>query len=377
MNVVLLTPALTDGDAVSNDVLGMAETLRADGHRVTLSVKYLGGDFPIVPVNRVSRLLENPDDLLIYHHSIGCEEAVRAFEKARTRRIVKYHNVTPAEYFKGINAEVVRGCLEGARQVERLISPDVAIWADSAFNGRDMQLRRADHPFEVLPPFNQVHELLEASPDLTCVGLYDDWLTNVLVVGRVVPNKNVILAVEAFACYLDKFNSNARLIIVGDLAQNTYCEAVLTRIKDLRIGDRIVITGKVSSEQLKAFYLTSQMLLTTSKHEGFCLPLVEAMGLRVPAVGVRNGAMPETARDFGYFADETPEAIATAMHQAESDSTEREQRLRHGWDRYQTEFTNDVIATRFRELLATALGEKETGAGIPKSVSRPLTGSAR
>lgn len=355
MNAVILTPALTDGDAVSNDVLGMAQRLREDGHQVTLSVKYLAGEFPIVPVHRVGKLLTNPDDLLIYHHSIGCEEAVQAFEKAKTRRIVKYHNVTPPEYFKGINKDVVKGCIEGAKQVERLFHPDVALWADSPFNGRDLQRRRPEYPFEVLPPFNQVRELLEAEPDLSCVGLYDDWLTNIIVVGRVVPNKNVILAVEAFARFQERFNPLSRLIIVGDVTQNTYCDEVLDRIRQLRIGDRIVITGKVTTEQLKAFFLNAQMLLTTSKHEGFCLPLVEGMGLRTPLVAVPNGAIPDTAREVAFFAEEDPDSIAEAMNLVETSPELREERIRHGWNRYRTEFTNEAIATKFRALVARTL----------------------
>ena len=141
MKVVILTPALTQGDAVSNDVLGMVQVLQQDGHIVTLSARYLAGDFPIVPVNRIADLLRHPDDVLIYHHSIGCEEAVRVFEEAKCRRIVKYHHVTPPEFFRHINRDVAKGCAEGEKQLSRLLLPEVPIWADSPFNGRDMQRR--------------------------------------------------------------------------------------------------------------------------------------------------------------------------------------------------------------------------------------------
>jgi glycosyltransferase involved in cell wall biosynthesis len=162
--------------------------------------------------------------------------------------------------------------------------------------------------------------------------------------------------VEAFAEYLQKFQSTARLIIVGDLAQNKYCDLLLARIKELRIGDRIVVTGKVTTEQLKAFFLTAQMLLTTSRHEGFCLPLVEAMGLRTPIIAVRNGAIPDTAGEVAFYAEENPASVAEEMNRVVQDTHLREQRLRLGWQRYRQQFTNEAIAARFRMLVHRVIG---------------------
>jgi glycosyltransferase involved in cell wall biosynthesis len=354
MNAVIVTPALTRGDAISNDIFGMKQVLEEDGYSVTLSVRWVTDDIPIVPLNRIKGLLKSPDDLLIYHHSIGCEEAVRLFESVRCRRIVKYHNVTPPEYFRSINREVARGCAEGERQVQRLIHPDVPIWADSRFNGLDMQKRKPDHPFEVLAPFNQVHELLAAEPDYSGLQLFDDWQTNILVVGRVVPNKNVLLAVESFAEYHNRYDSYSRLILVGDLAQNVYCDEVIDRIRELGVADSVIITGKVTVHQLKAFFLTAQMLLTTSSHEGFCVPLIEAMGLRVPVVTVPNGAIPDTGGDVLWYAKENPISIAESMNQLRLNESLREERLSLGWDRYSNHFRNEAITEEFRRLLSNA-----------------------
>src|SRR5262249_20286603 len=150
------------------------------------------------------------------------------------------------------------GCVAGLEQLVRLLRADVPIWVDSPFNGRDLQKACPGHPYEVLPPFNQVDQLLAARPDRNAG--CDDWHTTILVVGRLVPNKNFTRAVEAFAAYLERHDAHARLVLVGDLGQNAYCEKVLERIRTLGVGEHVLIAGKVSLEQLKAFYLSADVL---------------------------------------------------------------------------------------------------------------------
>ncbi len=358
MNVVIMTPAITKGDAVSNDVLGMGDLLENEGHQVYYAVRYETPDVPIVPLEQVKKILADRDDLLIYHHSIGCAEAIEVFEQVRCRRIVKYHNVTPPEFFRSINREIARGCAEGQIQVDRLVGDDVDFWVDSDFNGKDMQIRHPNKIYHVITPFNQVDQLMDAEPELKCIHLYDDWLTNILVVGRIAPNKNIELAIESFAYYCTHYNRDARLILIGDLMSNKYCEMILDRIRNLGIAERVIITGKVSLEQLKSFYLSAQMLLTTSKHEGCCLPLIEAMGLQVPIVAVPNAAIPGTAGQAGWFANESPEEIASVMHQAMTDTALREEKLFAGYQRYLQEFTNDAIRQRFLGLFTLAIHRK-------------------
>lgn len=354
MNIVVFTPALIHGDAVGHDTLSMVAALRRRGYEAHAAANWIRDDIQAISIDQMAERLASPDDVLIYHHSIGMEPAVRIYEESPCRKIIKYHNVTPARFFEETNKEVVRGCIQGRQQTARLLPTASAVWVDSDFNGRDLQVDHPNQRCEVLPPFNQTAHLMNIDPDPTAVALYDDWLTNILVVGRIVPNKNNLLAVEAFAEYRAKYDDRCRLIFVGDVAQSQYCDQVIERIAQLKLSRHVCITGKISDRQLKALYLTTQMLLTTSSHEGFCLPLVEAMALRVPIVALPNTAIPETAGDAAWYADDQSASIADTMNRVRSSPLEREGKLLRGLNRFAGHFRNEMIERRLIELFEQA-----------------------
>lgn len=120
MRIGIALPTLTAGDAVGNDALGMARTLRGHGYDVEF---YAWNSRLAEPVRRLDELptrLDSRDDVLIYHHSIGCEPGVKAIESMRCRRVVKYHNITPASFFTESDKNLAADCERGLKQVTRL-----------------------------------------------------------------------------------------------------------------------------------------------------------------------------------------------------------------------------------------------------------------
>jgi len=352
MNIGIIIPTLTSGDAVGNDALGMARELRGLGHTVTFFVTNSTlDDEATEDIGDIAAVLSDPDDVVIYHHSIGFEYGVRAMEMLPARRkAVKYHNVTPPEFFRGIDAEVVKACAAGLSELPRLARTNAHIWADSAYNGQHLQQHAPGRAYTELPPFHQADDLLSVEPDYRTVSGLDDWSTNILFVGRIVPNKNVGLAAAAFAEFTKRYDSRSRLIIVGDMPVPKHAVAVREQMHALGIADRVFITGKVSNAQLKALYLTADVLLLTSLHEGFCVPLIEAMGLRVPVVAVPNAAIPYTGGDAVLYANADAVKIADALEAVLSDATAREASINRGHARYTEKFTNAAIRTRFHRL---------------------------
>ncbi|OWK40767.1 glycosyltransferase [Fimbriiglobus ruber] len=351
MRIGFAIPTLVDGDAVGNDLLGMARILRRRGHDVLFFAWNSRINEPVKGPADLPRMLNSPDDVLIYHHSIGCEWAVKAVETLPCRRkAVKYHNVTPPEFFAKLNAEVAAGCAQGIAEVSRLAKTGAHIWADSEFNARHVREVCPGRAVAELPPFHQADDLFAAEPDFRAANGLDDWNTNILLVGRLVPNKNIPLAVRAFADYRARFDPRARLIVVGDRPVPEHAAEVDAEIHASGQAAHTVVTGKVTLSQLKALYLTADALLVTSLHEGFCVPLIEAMGLRLPVVAVPNAAVPFTGGDAARYAGSDPAAIADQLAAVINDRVSREAQIVRGWDRYAATFSNDVIGQKFETL---------------------------
>lgn len=353
MTIAILTPVLNDGDAVGNDILGMAAALRAAGHGVAFFAEKARVDEEVFPLGDLDAFLADDANAAIYHHSIQCDAAVRLVEKYRDRAVVKFHNVTPARFFADVNPDAVRGSEVGRQQAVRLAKAGVPFWVDSDFNGRDL---RDDVPtlrYEELPPFHQAEKLADLSPDADQLAGLDDWATTLLCVGRVAPNKNLELAVETLA-EVRQHDAAARLVVAGEHVFPTYSNRVLDRAKALGVEDALIVAGRVTTGQLKALYLSADVLLVTSDHEGFCVPLVEAMSLGVPVVAVPRTAVPDTGGAAVRYADDAA-SLAVAAGEMIADGRVRERHLLAGRRRYRERFSTDAIAARFLELVSANL----------------------
>ena len=348
MATAIATLVLNDGDAVGNDVIGMAKALRARGETVRLFAEKSRLNEEVYPL----RELRGTSDRFIYHHSMQCDIAVSVVEGARGRAIVKYHNVTPQRFFSGIDADAVRSAEIGVQQAVRMARAGVRIWVDSAYNGSDLARLAPGTPWQELSPFHQADDLVASHPDAESLGELDAWTTTFLCVGRVAPNKNGLLAVEAFAEYATKFEPQSRLIFAGEHIYPAYSERIALRANELGVADRVIFAGRVTVSQLKALYLSADALLVTSEHEGFCVPLLEAMALGVPVVAVPKTAVPDTAGDAAFYADANADALARTLAEAVYDGQRREQNLLNGRHRYDRHFSTDAIRHRFTELLS-------------------------
>ena len=359
--VAIVTPTLTAADAVSNDVLTMRGVLSARGHdvRIFAESSSLAGeevDGPAVALSHVT----NSDDVLIYHHSIGCPMGVWVLTEARCRKIVRYHNVTPPEFFAGISEKHRRMCADGQAELNKIVAsrPDLYL-AASGFNRSDLiNAGSADEKTCVLPPFNHADELCAGEADFELLDNYRDDTVNLLAVGGVRPNKAHADLVDAFANYYFHFNGNARLFIVGP--QNAdfqlYMKTVQEVIDSWSIDSCIFFTGAVSNESLKSYYLLADALLMTSEHEGFCVPLVEAMALKVPIVAYGSTAIPETAENAAIIWNQRdPYLMAQAIDRLQTDEAAKMAIVYSGSRRYEEKYSNRAIE---RQLIAvtTAAG---------------------
>jgi glycosyltransferase involved in cell wall biosynthesis len=174
------------------------------------------------------------------------------------------------------------------------------------------------------------------------------------MVGRIAPNKGHAHLIDAFAVYHHEYNAASRLLIVGKADERTtaFHQGLLDRVARHELGDAVVFTGPASDPQLKAYYESAHVFAITSAHEGFCVPLVEAMALKVPVVALGSTAVPETAGDAALVW-ETPEPylLAESIHTLATEPRTSAALTEAGWQRYQEQFSNARIEERFVQAL--------------------------
>ena len=358
--IAILTPTLRPADAVSNDVVTMRRVLSARGHDVSIFAdsSSVSGEPEQPPATALSYLRE-PSDVLIYHHSIGWDSGIEIFAAAPCRKIIKYHNVTPPHFFAGISERHQHLCETGRSQIKAIVAarPDLYL-AASAFNRCDLLAAGSEtHKTLVVPPFNQADQLLAEPADLELLDEYDDASINLLAVGGVRPNKGHADLIEAFALYYYTCSGQARLFIVGaeDDVFKPYAAGLRKLIDGWSIASRVIFTGEVSIAALKSYYLLADAMLMTSEHEGFAVPLVEAMAMKVPIVAYASTAIPETGGDAALiWSERDPFLMAQSIAFLQAHEAAKMELVYRGSQRYEENFSNHAIEKRFLDVTTQA-----------------------
>lgn len=299
------------GDAIGNEVLGIRRALQAAGYASEIIVETADPRLEHLTVDYRDMVGEvGPDDLLIHHFSIGSRASRTAFALP-SRMMLIYHNITPPEYFLGVHHGLVRQCYEGRRELLPYRSRCELALGDSDFNRRELEalgFPRTD-VLPVVPDFTH----LEVPPDPRIFDAFDDDWTNVLFVGRLIPNKrpdNLIRFVHAYRTLYDR---RTRLILAGSYGGFERYYAQLQRLVATLGVDDVHVLGQVSNEELTALYDVADLFLCASEHEGFCVPLMEAFHKRVPVMALAAAAVPETMDGGGVLYDTTDPARVAAL----------------------------------------------------------------
>jgi len=301
------------GDAIGNEVLGISRVLSGAGFSSEIIVESADPRLEHLTVDYRDIVHEiGEDDLLIHHFSIGSRASRTAFALP-CRMMLVYHNITPPEYFLGVRDQLVRQCYHGRRELVPYRSRcDLAIGA-SEFNR--LELEALGFPrtgvLPVVPDFSH----LERPGDSRVFDMYDDEWTNILFVGRFIPNKRPDNLIRFFHAYKTVYNRKSRLLLAGSYGG---FETYLAQVLDLRarLGvDDVHVLGHVTNEELTALYDVADLFLCASEHEGFCVPLVEAFYKRVPVLAFAATAVPATMDGGGIlYSTSDPREVAALMH---------------------------------------------------------------
>jgi glycosyltransferase involved in cell wall biosynthesis len=301
------------GDAIGNEVLGIQRAVRSAGYGSDIIVETADPRLEDLTVDYRDVVDEiDADDLLIHHFSLGSRASRTAFALP-ARMMLVYHNITPPEYFIGVHDQLVRQCYHGRRELLPYRSRCELALGDSEFNRAELAAigfpRTAVLP--VVPDFTH----LTVAPDTRTLDAYDDARTNVLFVGRVIPNKRPDNVIRFFHAYKRLYDPTARLLIAGSYGGfDGYVTQLHSLVAALDVED-VHILGQVTNEELTALYDVADVFLCASEHEGFCVPLIESFYKRVPVVALAATAVPATMDGGGVLYDRPdPRHVAALIH---------------------------------------------------------------
>ena len=301
------------GDAIGNEALGIQRVLQDAGYESRIYVET--ADPRLEDRTEDYRCLvedSRADNVLIHHFSIGSRASRVAFALP-DRMILVYHNITPAHYFLDARPFIARQCYTGRRELGAYAARcDLAV-GDSEFNR--VELDALGFPrtgvLPVVPDFSH----LDVTPHPWLARQFDDESTNVLFVGRIIPNKRIDDVIRFFHAYRSRYDPAARLLLVGSHTLfDDYRASIAHLIR--RLGARNVhLVGHVTNEELTAFYDVADLFLSASEHEGFCVPLIEAFHKRIPVIAFAAAAVPATMDGGGIlYGHKDPRHVAALIN---------------------------------------------------------------
>ncbi|MFN2447277.1 MAG: glycosyltransferase [Vicinamibacterales bacterium] len=291
-------PAAHKGDAIGDSARRVRALLRGLGHQSELFAltidEELNGD-----VRPFTDVASTAGDVTIFHFAL-VSSMTEAFTRLKGRRVVQYHNVTPAHFFAPYDPAIFRLAALSRQDLDTLVGfTDLAL-GDSEFNRRELDSLgfpcTGTFPIAIEP-----ERILGAPRRPALERLLDDGLTNFLFVGRIVPNKKIedhIRLAEHYKRYVD---TAYRFVFVGRTdGVPRYYDMVRALVLEYQMpSDRFLFTGPVSDVDLAAYYRTATVYLSLSEHEGFCVPLLEAMAADVPVLAYASTAVPDTLGGAG------------------------------------------------------------------------------
>jgi glycosyltransferase involved in cell wall biosynthesis len=293
-------PAAHRGDAIGDSARAVRAMLRRLGHASDLFALTIDDD-----VREEVRPFSDPaatrGDATIFHFALP-SPMTEAFAGLSGARLLQYHNITPAHFYAPYDPALFRLAALGRRELATLAGRVDLALGDSAFNAAELQALGFERT-GVMPIAVNLERLTDAPRRPALERILGDGLINILFVGRIVPNKRIEDHIRLAELYKRNVDAYYRFIFVGRTdGVPAYYAQIRALLDDFQmLPDRFWFTGPVPDEDLAAFYRWADVYVSLSEHEGFCVPLVEAMATDVPVLAYAAGAVPETLGGAGLL----------------------------------------------------------------------------
>lgn len=308
-----------DRDGIGNDISGFDPIFKSISipSAIVCRINNSKKKLDILSTNTNAKF--NKNDIHILHYG-GAGYPIDFFSSLPGKKILRFHNITPIYFFKNFIIEDIYKSLETNQtlsffelySLKRVLD---CVWSDSLFNQEEYLNIIGDHgniKLDVLPVTHHYPLVKEANPSGFKIGF----------VGRIVPNKKIEdLLLTLF--YLKKINPNYTLTIFGKKNSifQTYFDTIEQISRDLELSESIEIIEDLDDLSLQREFAKLNIYLSMSEHEGFGIPILEAMALQIPVVAFSSSAVNETVLNAGVlFSHKNFPLVAELIHKINSDS---------------------------------------------------------
>jgi len=348
-----LVASFAPRDATGNQTIQVQGVLRELGYESEIFV----GDARPELRRRSRPFQEHPGGgWLLYQ--LGTGSAVADWLVGRPeRKIVNYHNITPARFFAPWEPHVGVELDAGRRQLRQLAPLTELAIADSCFNEEEL-VALGYAPTTVVPILLDTADFDHAVDERTLARLREQTGTGAawLFVSRFAPNKCQHDLMKAFAVYRRLYDPAARLRLVGGASSAAYAAALRRFADGIGLAESVDFVTDAPDATLGAHFKAADVYVSVSEHEGFAVPLLEAMHHRLPVVAFGAAAVPETLGGAGLCLDsKSPAVVATAVHRVLADGALRAGLVAAGTARLAT-FDLAANRRRFAEAVRAVVG---------------------
>jgi len=306
-----MLPTFVIGDAIGNNVIMLDKIMRNKGYETCIfyenaseEASKISSHYSLIP-----KLDKN--DIILFHMAISSTLSY-LFAEMNYHKIMIYHNITPPDFFYGYCFTHYKYCKKGLEEVRYLSNKVDYCLADSEFNKKDLEKMGYNCKIDVLPillPFDD----FKKEPSGKIINKFNDGTTNIISVGRInATNKRWENIIKTFYFFQKYVNKNARLFLVGSYNDDDiYPKRLMSYVNELGLNN-VIFTGHIPFDEILAYYNIADIYLCMSEHEGFCVPLLEAMLFNKPVVAYSSTAIPYTLGEAGFLLEKN-DPLETAL----------------------------------------------------------------
>lgn len=316
--VYQIVPHFSYADAVGNQILATQDLLTSLGCETQIFADNWDPRLNSI-VRPTSDYLQvgSTEHWLILHYCI-CGYANNVARDTSGRLVLYYHNVTPPRFYYGYEPLTATCCGQARWQLKEFAGRGSAI-AASDYNREELISLgiavQAVAPYIVKLDGLHSPVATSASDGLRAQYAAPD-LRTWLYVGRIAPNKRIEDVIRSFHYYRERIEPKSRLFLVGGRREGVYDGEIVDLIARLGLMDAVILPGQFSTESLGVFYELADVYVCLSEHEGFCVPLLEAMSFDVPILAYASTAVPATLGGSGVLLHrKDPPLVAEVAHE--------------------------------------------------------------